>query len=140
MTASMYLIDKSALTRMGAAAAVRDVIAPLIIKRRAATCAIVNLEMLYSAQSPDHYEQLEATLVHLRHLAMSEAIMQRAIEIQSLLAAKSQHRGVSLPDLMVAACAERHDATVLHYDGDYDRIASITGQPVQWVVPSGTVA
>ena len=80
------------------------------------------------------------TLVHLRQLAMSEAIMQRAIEIQSLLAAQSQHRGVSLPDLMVAACAERHEATVLHYDGDYDRITTITGQPVQWVGPSGSVS
>jgi hypothetical protein len=27
----------------------------------------------------------------------------------------------------------------VHYDGDYDLIATITGQPVQWVVPPGTV-
>jgi hypothetical protein len=25
--------------------------------------------------------------------------------------------------------------TVLHYDADYDRIAEVTGQPVQWIVP-----
>ena len=27
--------------------------------------------------------------------------------------------------------------TVLHYDSDYDLIADVTGQPVQWVVPRG---
>lgn len=28
---------------------------------------------------------------------------------------------------------------MLHYDADYELIAKITGQPVQWVVPRGTV-
>jgi hypothetical protein len=28
---------------------------------------------------------------------------------------------------------------VLHYDDDYDRIAAVTGQPAQWVVPRGSV-
>ncbi len=28
---------------------------------------------------------------------------------------------------------------LLHYDGGYDLIAGVTGQPVQWVVPRGTV-
>lgn len=28
---------------------------------------------------------------------------------------------------------------VLHYDGDYELIAQVTGQPVQWVVPRGTI-
>jgi beta-glucosidase len=29
---------------------------------------------------------------------------------------------------------------VLHYDEDYDRIASVTGQPTRWVVPRGSTA
>ncbi|MBV9026109.1 MAG: PIN domain-containing protein, partial [Streptomycetaceae bacterium] len=48
------------------------------------------------------------------------------------------HRALSMADLLIAATAERHQATVLHYDGDFDMIASITGQPTQWVVPPGT--
>jgi hypothetical protein len=35
--------------------------------------------------------------------------------------------------------AERHGVSVLHYDRDFDRIAAITGQPVEWVVPAGSV-
>jgi hypothetical protein len=28
---------------------------------------------------------------------------------------------------------------VLHYDADFDLIASVTGQRCQWVVPAGSV-
>jgi predicted nucleic acid-binding protein len=60
--------------------------------------------------------------------------------VQAQLAIGSQHRSVSLPDLMVAARAEHHHLTVLNYDGDFDRIASITNQPTRWIVPRGTVS
>lgn len=59
--------------------------------------------------------------------------------MQAKLAARSQHRAVPLPDLIIAACAEQAGLTVLHYDADYDRIAALTGQPTQWVAPRGSV-
>jgi len=46
---------------------------------------------------------------------------------------------MSIPDLLIAATAERHGATVLHNDKDYDLIAEVTGQPAEWVVPRGSV-
>jgi len=55
------------------------------------------------------------------------------------LAKTGQHRAVSLPDLLIAAAAERADLVVLHYDADYDFIASVTGQPVEWVAPKGSL-
>lgn len=67
------------------------------------------------------------------------AVLDRALEVQAHLAKHSQHRGVQLPDLIIAACAEGAGLTVLHYDADYERIAEVTGQPVQWVVPRGSV-
>jgi predicted nucleic acid-binding protein len=48
-------------------------------------------------------------------------------------------RAVGFPDLLVAAVAERERVTVLHYDGDYELIAQVTSQPMQWVVARGTV-
>jgi hypothetical protein len=36
---------------------------------------------------------------------------------------------VGLPGLLVAAVAERERVTVIHYHGDYDLIAHVTGQP-----------
>ena len=49
-------------------------------------------------------------------------------------------RTVPLPDLLVAAVAERHRLTVLHYDGDFDLISALTNQPTEWVVPRGSLA
>ena len=48
------------------------------------------------------------------------------------------HRTVKLADLVIAAAAEYGDLVVLHYDHDFDRIADITDQRVEWVVPAGT--
>lgn len=44
-----------------------------------------------------------------------------------------------MPDLLIAAAAESLGLTVLHYDADFDRIAAVTGQPCEWVVPAGSV-
>jgi predicted nucleic acid-binding protein len=62
----------------------------------------------------------------------------RALEIQGRLARQSQHRGISTTDLLVSAAAEDVDVTVVHYDGDFDIIAGVTGQVTQWIVPAGT--
>ena len=64
--------------------------------------------------------------------------VQRARQLQRLLAAEHR-RGRKLPDLLIAAAAEQAGYTVLHYHADFDLIASVTGQPCQWVVPAGSV-
>lgn len=48
-------------------------------------------------------------------------------------------RAVGIPDLLIAAVARRHGVTVLHYDRDFELVATVTGQPTEWVVPSGSV-
>jgi len=62
-----------------------------------------------------------------------------AMQTQAELADRGHHRAAELPDLLVAAVALRHRVTVMHYDGDFDLIAEVTGQPTQWVVPRGSV-
>ena len=59
--------------------------------------------------------------------------------MQAALWRGGQVRAVGFPALLIAAVAERERITVLHYDSDFDLIARVTGQPVQWVVPRGTV-
>ncbi|MEK7862236.1 MAG: VapC toxin family PIN domain ribonuclease, partial [Chloroflexota bacterium] len=44
------------------------------------------------------------------------------------------------PDLLIGAVAERARLTVLHYDKDFVALAKATGQPVEWVVPAGSIA
>ena len=116
------------------------VIEPLLLAGRIATCGIVDLELLYSAPSPASYAGLAETLRAMPRVPVTDRSVGRALEVQALLASQSQHRSVPLPDLLIAACAEAAELIVLHYDADYERIARVTGQAVQWVVPRGSVA
>jgi predicted nucleic acid-binding protein len=134
-----YVADKSALVRLETSSEVGAVLDPLLLSGQVATCGVIDLELLYSARSPHAYAALAAYLRALPRVHLTEAVLDRALEVQGRLAKRSQHRGVPLPDLVIAACAESADLTVMHYDADYERIAEITGQPVQWVVPRGSV-
>jgi predicted nucleic acid-binding protein len=40
---------------------------------------------------------------------------------------------------LVIAAAEAAGLTVLHYDDDYDRIARVTRQPMEWVARAGSL-
>lgn len=135
-----YLIDHSALTRGRTRPEVRAVLAPLLASGMVATCAIADLEILYSAEGPADHRVTTELLRSLPRAPVDEKCAERALEVQGLLAKRSEHRGVSLPDLLIAACAERAELTVLHYDADYDLIASVTDQPTRWVVPRGSVS
>jgi predicted nucleic acid-binding protein len=73
-------------------------------------------------------------------LAAHDEDRRRALDVQAAWWRGGLIRAVGLPDLLTAAVAERERVTVLHYDGDYELIAQVTGQPVQWVVPRGTVS
>ena len=132
-----YLADKSALARM-THAAVAERLAPLILGGHVATCAVIDLEVLYSARSLDDYEQVLAQRATLPALLMTQAVTSRAIEVQHMLARRGQHR-VPVPDLLIAATAEVNNVAVIHYDADFDRIAEVSGQPAEWVVPRGSI-
>ena len=133
----LYLADKSAYARMHHTA-VADRLTPLLVDGYVATCPIIDLEVLYSARSRSDYEDILVERGSLPSLPINEAVTERAVAVQRLLAQRGQHR-LPLPDLLIAAVAEINDLTVIHYDADYDRIASVTGQATEWVVPRGSV-
>ena len=135
-----YLADKSAFARMETSPAVGAVLDPLLIEGEIATCGMSDLEILYSARNPEAHASVATYLRALPRVQITESIVDRALEVQAVLAQRSQHHGIRFPDLLIAACAESAELTVLHYDADYERIAEVTGQPVQWVVPRGSVA
>jgi predicted nucleic acid-binding protein len=133
-----YLVDKSALARMPLEP-VRRRLAPLIETGEAATCAIIDLEVLFSARNGEEHEKIRRRrALAYPSVPFTEEILQRAIAVQGDLAKTGRHR-VPIPDLLIAATAEAAGLTVLHYDGDFDVIASVTGQSVEWVVPRGSV-
>lgn len=133
-----YLIDKSALARMPREP-VRQRLTPIIESGEAATCDIIELEVLYSARSREDYERTRQRRSLTYHsIPITPATLQRAVAVQAELARIGHHR-VAIPDLIVAAAAEAAGVAILHYDHDYDVIAQVTGQPVEWVVEHGSV-
>jgi predicted nucleic acid-binding protein len=78
------------------------------------------------------------SLAYTKVVPLTEDVFERAMDVQGELSKSGRHR-VPIPDLLVAAAAEKGGLTVLHYDGGYDVIASVTGQPAEWVVPRGSV-
>jgi predicted nucleic acid-binding protein len=133
-----FLVDKSALARMPLES-VRRRLAPIIEAGEAATCSIVELEVLYSVRNfEEHRQTRQRRRLAYTKVALSEEVFERALDVQGELSRSGRHR-VPIPDLLVAAAAEKEGLTVLHYDSDYDTIAGVTGQPVEWVVPRGSV-
>jgi predicted nucleic acid-binding protein len=129
-----WLIDKSALTRLAASPDAADW-ASRIERGLVRITTVTRLEVGYSARSG---QDLRAGLRQPPVSAMpveylTPAIEDRAVEVLTLLADKGQHRAPSVPDLIIAATAELAGLTVLYFDKDSDLIASITGQPVEWL-------
>lgn len=140
MAVATYLADTSATARLSIEP-VSVKLADLLERGLVATCATLNLEALFSAKNPDEYGQLSRWRNSIfEYVETDEVDLSRAQEVQALLAEASMHRSVGLADLIVAAVAERHRLTILHYDSDFEHVAAITGQPIEWIVPKGSVS
>jgi predicted nucleic acid-binding protein len=135
MAGPVYLADTSAYAAQARNSGARARFAALLTEGRLAVCQMTALEYFNIAPNPEAYEVLWAALHGQRWMDTTTAAMDRALAVHRMLAEHSQHRHFPLPDLIIAATAEEHGATVLHYDADYDRIAAVTGQPVEWVAP-----
>ncbi len=133
-----YLIDKSALARM-TLKPVKERLAPLIEAGEAATCAVIDLEVLFSARNfLEHQKIRRRRALAYESVPVTVETFERAIEIQGELAKTGRHR-VPIPDLIIAAAAEAAGLVILHYDSDYEIIAEVSKQPVEWVVKRGSV-
>ena len=131
------LVDTSVLTRLGRAE-VRAVVGPLAAAGQLGRATICDLEIGSSARTAEEWDHLATDLAQFAAVETTATHVRRALQVQRLLAARSQ-RGRKIPDLLVAAAAEELLVAVLHYDADFDRIAAITGQACRWVVPAGTI-
>jgi len=132
------IADTSALARLHLPS-VRSVLAPLIESGVVATCGVIEFEILWSTRSSAEFKTVsDDRSVGYERLATEDIDWRRALEVQAELWSSARMRTVPLLDLLVAAVAERHRVTILHYDGDYDMVSGITGQPTQWIVPQGS--
>ena len=125
-----WLIDTSALVRLGSSPDA-DEWAARIERGLVRISTVTRLEVGFSARSGSDLRaalaQPPLSSMPVEHL--TPAIEERAVEVQTLLADRGQHRAPSIPDLLIAATAELAGLVVLHDDKDYGIIAELTGQP-----------
>jgi predicted nucleic acid-binding protein len=137
--AGFFLVDTSAIARV-AAPEVRTELTRLGRLGLLATCVTIDLEVLYSARSPQEYRDITARRIGaFTDLPITPEICQRARAIQNELARTSQHRSAGVVDLLTAAAAEHYGATILHYDRDFDHIAAVSKQPSRWIAARGSL-
>ena len=132
------LLDTSVVHRL-ANLFVGDALEEGFVEGGLAVCAPVTFEVCFSARNAADLGQIREALEALPNVPVHQSTFDRALEVQALLARTGHHRATSLTDLLVAAAAEAHDLPVVHYDRDFDLIAEVTGQPMRWVVPRGSV-
>ena len=137
MSAAQFLIDTSALARFMRGDAEqygwdRAAAAGLI-----STCPITELEFFYSARSAeDRAQGIEDMRLLFGWVPVDDRAYDRAWEVQAALTGRGQHRSAGAVDLVVAATAELQGLTLLHRDRDFECIAAVTGQALQWYGPA----
>ncbi len=134
MAVTEWLLDKSAFVRLQQGIAAEPETWNRRIERGLVRMSsITRLELGYSARSGQAgrvaFGRPPLSLMPLERV--SPAIEDRAWEVQMLLADKGRHRAPSIPDLLIAATAERAGLTVLALDKDFALIAEVTGQPIE---------
>ena len=132
----MFLLDTSVINRL------RD---PSVAQRiqeldndGLARAVMTDLEVGFSARNGGDWDRLVPALGAFRRVDVEAHHFDRAGQVQRTLAERGL-RSRKVPDLLIAAVAEAASLTVFHHDADFDHIASVTGQPTEWVVERGSV-
>lgn len=127
-----WLIDKSAYVRLPLSPDV-DLWFDRIERGLVGVATVTLLELGYSARSGEDWRAgiRQPPVSRLLVEAMTPLMEERAVEVQGLLAGRGHHRAAKIPDLLIAAIAERAGLTVVHLDKDFELIAEITGQPME---------
>ena len=106
-----------------------------------AVCDMVVMELLWSARDSGDFAAIETALGACPWVRIEPGDWDEARRVFRELAARGplHHRQVKIPDLLIAAAAARDDRMIVHYDEDYDVIASVTGQATRWAAPRGSL-
>ncbi len=139
----MLLFDNSAWSRLLQGSLREDraaEIQALIERAEIGVCLPFLLEAGYSARSAADRKQIMARLERFPRVAIDAEVERTALQAQRELAETGHHR-LTPTDVVIAACAHRAEAGVLHYDADYDLLVAHTSLVFEseWLAPAGTL-
>ncbi len=134
----MVLLDASAFWRLGSSqldAERRREVADWIARGIVAASTLLLLETRAGRDLPP------ADPGELPWLWVSERAERRAADLQQQLRTAHQQLGVPPLDYLIAAIAEDHGASILHYDADFERLAAHTdlAATVEALAPLGSL-
>lgn len=135
----MELADTSAWTNRERSAELDDDFSNRIIAGEIATCPMVVMELLWTTQNVDEFREFRADLRALPQAPINEDVWERAVDVWQELAGQGRQRQVKIPDLLIAAAAERAGFGLCHYDADFDAIAEVTRQEVRAIAALGSL-
>ena len=133
------VVDTSAWSR-GHLSPIRDGWVEALLEDRMRLSPAVRLEILLSARGGEGFDAMQAELDSLRTAPLNRSVLRAAETAMRALAHRSAggHR-MPIVDYLVAAAAQELDATVLHYDADYDRLAEVMSFGSAWLGPQGSL-
>jgi len=134
----LELADTSAWTNKHKSKGIDEDFQMRILADEIATCPMVVMELLWTTQAREEFEELRLDLLALPQLPIDQETWNRATDVWHELVMAHHHRHVKIPDLLVAAAAEIADIAVCHDDGDFEVISEVTGQPVRAIAPIGS--
>ncbi len=123
-----YLIDNSVWARVPTSPTIAQRVADI---QRDHTICVTTAQMLehgYSARNPLELDASHRAMSTFTVLHMSPTTHTVALGIQQRLWHNGLIRSAGAFDTLIAAVAIEHDVTVLHYDRDFEHIASVVSE------------
>lgn len=137
-----FLVDNSVLQRLPRSTAVQAAVASIMDADHELCCCALSLdEFAFSTRSAaDHAEATRRLRTSFLFLPSAPEIDRIVVDVRAALWAAGTGRAAGVIDVALAAAAIHHSAAVLHYDGDFDHIASVDPRLAsRWVVPRGSI-
>lgn len=107
---------------------------------RVLVCDLVILELTRLAPNEARAREVADRLATFETVPMPAVLWSRARQLQLALAASCEHRRVPPIDLLIGSTAEAAGVPLVHYDRNYERIASVSGLEHHWLLPDGALA
>jgi predicted nucleic acid-binding protein len=133
-----FLIDTSVLTRLSKPAISNRLSGLEAANAVLARCTMTDLEIGSSASNASEWSRIQSFLDAYGSIQIESQDFHFALDLQRKLA-DAGLKGRKPPDLLIAAVAIRVEHTVLHYDRDFQHVASVSDLSHEWIVPAGSV-
>lgn len=102
-------------------------------------CSPIAAEIGFSAQTAADHRRLTSQLAVFRDCPVHPTA-QEVLALQNALWSAGLLRAAGATDTVIAAYAIANDATLLHYDRDFEHLAAVAPRfSQQWIVPRGSL-